>query len=196
MHLLVIDNGSLTTHLIARRAVGLGWRATIVHHTSLTSRRSAARWDAVVTSGTAVPVTSGRFDDQLQFIRECSAPLLGICGGMHLIARAYQTGIAPQDPIVGRTVVSLDRSAPLFAGLPRTVELFQRHRYRVSDVPAAFRRIATSRSCPTEAIAHRTRPLYGIQAHVELRPDGERILRRFLAAAGGSTHGSQGDADA
>ncbi len=29
----------------------------------------------------------------------------------------------------------------------------------------------------------RTRPMYGMQAHVEFRADGRRILRRFLAEA-------------
>lgn len=183
MRLLVIDNGSLTTGLIASRAGALGWEADIVPHTTLPNDFRGGRWDAVVTSGTAVPVASGRFDAQLPLVRQCRVPLLGICGGMHLIARAYGVDIAPQQPVVGRTEVSLDPSAALFEGLPRTVHLFQRHRYRLAAVPGSFRRIASSRSCPTEAIAHRARPTYGIQAHIELRPEGERILRRFLASA-------------
>ena len=189
MRCLVVDNGSLTTHLIARRAERLGWRATVVPHRRSPLQIEPDAWDAVVLSGTEVPVTTGRFDRQLEPLAVCPVPLLGICGGLHLIARAHGVGLAEQEPVVGRTEVWLAPGAPLFAGLPSTMQLFQRHRYRLERVPPGFVRIAGSRSCPTEAIAHSSRPLFGIQGHVELRADGERILRRFFALSAATSAG-------
>ncbi len=183
MRALVVDNGSLTTHLIARRAVHLGWDAVVVRHDALDVTRATHDWDAVLLSGTAVPVTTGRFDAQLELVRNCAAPLMGICGGLHLIGRAYGVDIVEQQPVLGRTEVFLDADELLFSSLPTTTHIFQRHSYRLEYVPCGFRRIATSSSCPVEAIAHDTRALFGIQGHVELRPDGARILERFLSLA-------------
>lgn len=183
MQLLVVDNGSLTTHLIARRAVELGWQATIVDHRRIGPRSFSRDCDAIVLSGTEVPVTTGRFDAQLDLVHRTRVPVLGICGGLHLIARAHGVGIVAQAPAVGRTTVSVDVSSPLFYGMPPTVQLFQRHRYRIERIPPDFRCIATSRSCPAEGIAHAARPIYGVQSHLELRSDGARVLSRFLALA-------------
>jgi GMP synthase (glutamine-hydrolysing) len=183
MRALVVDNGSLTTHLIARRAGNLGWDAVIVRHDALDIARAARDWDAVLLSGTDVPVTTGRFDAQFELVRNCTAPLMGICGGLHLIGRAYGVGIVEQQPVLGRTEVFLDSEERLFSELPAPAQIFQRHSYRLERVPCGFRRIATSSSCPVEAIAHETRALFGLQGHVELRADGARILERFLSLA-------------
>ena len=183
MRALVVDNGSLTTMLIARRLQGLGWGATVVHHDAVKFGDVSHACDAIFLSGTDVTVTNGRFDAQLELVRKCEVPLMGICGGLHIIGRAYGVGIVKQEPVLGRTEVLLDRGERLFSELPASTQIFQRHSYRLQRVPDGFRRIATSHTCPVEAIAHRRRAVFGVQGHIELRADGMRILERFLSLA-------------
>lgn len=184
MRALVVDNGSLTTKLISRRVRELGWSAAVVRHDAVKLGDASHAFDAILLSGTDVTVTTGRFDAQLELVRECEVPLLGICGGLHIIGRAYGVGIVKQEPVLGRTEVLFDSGERLFSGLPASTQIFQRHSYRLQRVPEGFRRIATSQTCPVEAIAHRTRPVLGVQGHIELRADGMRILERFLSLAG------------
>lgn len=179
--LLVIDNGSLTSHLVARRAEASGWNADVVPHAA--PLPPLQPYGAVVLTGTEVPVTTGRFDALLPLVRDCPLPMLGICGGLHLIARACGAGLAERGAVVGKHEVEVLAAEPLFRDLPRVVQLFQRHRYEVEALPAGFRVLARSSSCELEAIAHRERPLFGVQAHVELRPHGARVLENFLQLA-------------
>lgn len=181
MRALVVDNGSLTTKLISRRLLQLGWGATVVRHDAVNLREESKACDAILLSGTDVTVATGRFDAELELVRKCEVPLMGICGGLHIIGRAYGVGIVKQEPVLGCTKVLLDRGERLFSELPASAQIFQRHSYRLQRVPDDFRRIATSHTCPVEAIAHRRRAVFGVQGHIELRADGMRILERFLS---------------
>jgi anthranilate/para-aminobenzoate synthase component II len=56
---------------------------------------------------------------------------------------------------------------------------------REGELPAELAVTAKSDDGVVMAIAHRTKPVFGVQFHPEsvLTPDGERLLRNFLEAA-------------
>lgn len=55
---------------------------------------AVAGWpDAVILSGTDRPVVEPGYEAELRLIRSCAVPLLGICGGVQLIARAFGVGL-------------------------------------------------------------------------------------------------------
>lgn len=180
-HLLIVDNGSRSVPVIAREVTSAGWRATVLPHAELGTPAPAP--DAVILTGTDLPVFAPGYDEEIALIHTATVPVLGICGGMQLIGRAYGVGLAKGEPVIGRHDVRLAERVDLFDGLPRQVTLFQRHVYRLTSAPTGFEVIAASPGCPVEGIRHRTRPLYGMQAHVEFRPHGRQILHRFLSLA-------------
>jgi GMP synthase (glutamine-hydrolysing) len=180
---MIVDNGSLSTDVLSERLTGLGAETEIVSLGELSpDSADEGGFDGVVLTGTDVPSTTPYvYDAELELIRRTELPLLGICGGMHLIGRAHGVGIGDCRHAVGRTPVALDGDERLFAELESPALLFQRHRYQLVDVPEGFRRIAWGEHCHTEGIRHAERPTYGLQAHVEFRPEGKVILSNFLA---------------
>jgi GMP synthase (glutamine-hydrolysing) len=180
-HLLIVDNGSRSVKVIDREVTSAGWTVSVLPHTRLGTPIPTP--DAVILTGTDLPVFASGYDEEIALIRSATMPVLGICGGMQLIGRAHGVGLAKGEPVIGRHDVRLREGVELFEGLPRQITLFQRHIYRLTAAPAEFDVIAASPDCPIEGIRHRTRPLYGMQAHVEFRPHGKQILRRFLSLA-------------
>lgn len=178
---LIIDNGSRSTPLIGELAQQAGWRPAIV--AAGLAKAAARPADAVILSGTGTPAFGPGYEAELDLIRTCDVPLVGICGGMQLIGRAHAVGLDQGQAVIGKTLVRLCAGIELFDGLPREVELFQRHIYRLRSRPPGFEVIASSAGCPIEGIRHTARPVYGFQAHLEFRPHGRQILRRFLKIA-------------
>jgi len=181
--ILIVDNGSLSTDVLSERLIGLGAETAIVSLGELYPEMpDEGGYDAVVLTGTDVPSTTPYvYETELELIRRTEVPLLGICGGMHLIGKAHGIGIGDCKHAVGKTPVHVDRDEALFDELESPALLFQRHRYQLVDVPDGFRRIAWGDDCQTEGIRHAERPTYGLQAHVEFRPEGKVILRNFLS---------------
>jgi GMP synthase (glutamine-hydrolysing) len=180
-HALVVDNGSRSTSLIRRLLVDDGWSVTVVPVSAIPDVGSSVH--AVILTGTDVPVRHPLYDREIELIRRCSVPLLGICGGHQLIGRAFGVETERTAAVVGRSRVRLRADSPINVGLPAEVELFQRHTYGLQRVPDDFLLTATSDTCDVEGIRHRTRELYGMQAHLEFRTEGRRILRAFLNRA-------------
>lgn len=181
--ILIVDNGSLSTDVLSERLIGLGAETEIVSLGELYPEMpEEGGYDAVVLTGTDVPSTTPYvYESELELIRRTRVPLLGICGGMHLIGKAHGIGIDDCKHAVGKTPVHVDRDEALFENLESPALLFQRHRYQLVDVPEGFRRIAWGDDCRMEGIRHAERPTYGLQAHVEFRPEGKVILRNFLS---------------
>jgi GMP synthase-like glutamine amidotransferase len=187
-NIMIVDNGSLSTDVLAGRLENLGAETTIVSLGELMPDAPAdGGYDGVVLTGTDVPSTTPYvYDAELELIRRTELPLLGICGGMHLIGKAHGVGIGDCRHAVGKTPVHVDGDEALFESLASPALLFERHRYQLVDVPEGFRRIAWGDHCHTEGIRHAERPTYGLQAHVEFRPEGKVILRNFLSILTGS----------
>ncbi|MBI1881032.1 MAG: gamma-glutamyl-gamma-aminobutyrate hydrolase family protein [Chloroflexi bacterium] len=135
--------------------------------------------------------------------REAAQPILGFCGGMQLLAPAYGAEIGPLGPLApdkadpyhdafgpgmkqerGFLPVRLAADHRLFDGLPVQPTFFQAHYWEVKAPPQGFRVLAESDLCPVQAIAHRDRPIFGVQFHPEeydeAHPDGRRVLENFL----------------
>lgn len=182
-HIMIVDNGSLSTDVLSQRLENLGAETTIVSLGELYPEIvDEGGYDGVVLTGTDVPSTTPYvYDAELELIRAAQVPLLGICGGMHLIGKAHGVGIGDCKHAVGKTPVHMDGEEVLFEDLESPALLFERHRYQLMDVPEGFRRIAWGDDCHTEGIRHAALPTYGLQAHVEFRPEGKVILRNFLS---------------
>jgi GMP synthase (glutamine-hydrolysing) len=131
-------------------------------------------------------------------MRACAAqerPVLGVCLGAQLLARAFADPANPA-PVRPNRVVEIGfdppvrflpeaASDPLFAHAPGELRLMQWH-HDMLDLPPGAVRLATSRDCPVEAF-RLGRTTYGVQFHPEVRT---ATVRHWLA-----THRGDLDAD-
>lgn len=158
------------------------------HHSEL---GAAPERDYVVLSGRFSPRELSEGDTEyrilLDFIRSNPAPLLGICAGFHLTARAFGSQIIPMSDSAGEfgyTEITVQHDHPLLQGLGERFPCMQMHSYTVSAVPDGFTLLASTEKCPVQMIAHNERPIVGMQFHPELQNeahrDGERLLQNFF----------------
>ena len=129
-------------------------------------------FDRIILSGTPLK-DNGYLGDTEEFswVRTCDKPILGICAGMQAIAQAHG-GKLKRCQEIGMTDVETVKENPLFEG---AFEAYELHNHAV-NLTADFEALAKSKNC-IQAIKHRTKPIYGVLFHPEVRNND--IIRRF-----------------
>lgn len=184
MNIPVIDNGGQWTHREYRVLRDLGAEARIVPNTSALSELQA---DGIVLSGGALSLegTDAPLGRVGEWIDRVEVPVLGICVGHQFLARHFGGVVArAQTPEFGRVTVSLDAEGDrLLGGFPRSVQVWESHNDEVVHPPPGWRRLGQSPTCRVEAMAHPSRPMWGVQFHpeVEHTERGRELFENFLA---------------
>ena len=114
---------------------------------------------------------------------EARRPVLGVCLGAQIIARAYGGEVYPMDRFESgfceMELTAEGRADPLFAGSDGRVTVFHNHYEAVRNVPGAVT-LATGGACPVQAFRVGSR-VYGVQWHVEVTID---IVRDWIRVYG------------
>lgn len=173
-----------------RLATASGEAVEVAHYEEVQPQR-LARATSIVLSGSTAP-WSVRDPDELDRLGEAvvssGTPVLGICGGMQLLARFAGGRLATsRQPEHGFLPIRIKDRSDLLRGLPSEVHVFQDHDDEIVHLPAGFRVLASSRGCAVQAIADPARGWWGTQFHPEEsnaeHPAGERVLRSFFTLA-------------
>ena len=156
----------------------------------------------IILSGQSLPwdeYSSESLAGVFYVIRTASQPILGVCGGQQQMALAFGAPVgliqrlAPGEGYEGAfrergfCEVELDSQTDsgIFAGLPKTMTVWESHCDEVKELPADFIRTATNQVSQIQAMQHTSRPLFGVQFHPELfdkeHPHGRTILENFLS---------------
>lgn len=145
--------------------------------------------DLVILTGSSAllskPRTRELFQPEMQLVREAEFPVFGICYGHQIIGSAFDTPMRDIGEMVRRyEQVRVINQHPLFDGLPSDLVVAESHRQELLSVPPDFQHLAQSSSTNIEAIAHRSRPIFGVQFHPERssddHPHGRMILQNLL----------------
>ena len=145
--------------------------------------------DLVILTGSSSllskPRTHELFQPEMDLVRKAKFPILGICYGHQIIGSAFGTPTRDLGQMLRRyEKVSIVLNHPLFEGLPSDVVVAESHRQELTKVPDEFQHLAQSTTSKVEAIAHRSKPIYGVQFHPERsndkHPHGRIILQNLL----------------
>nr|HID58239.1 glutamine-hydrolyzing GMP synthase [Desulfobacterales bacterium] len=189
--ILILDFGSQTTQLIARRAREAGVYCEIYPYTMDLSEIRKFAPKGIILSGGPSSVTEKDAPMSDTRLFDLGIPVLGICYGMQLMA--YQLGgevCSSETREYGRTCLDLLETSDLFASLDKEagssdsnpLMVWMSHGDRIERLPSGFEVIASSKNTPVAAIRNKEKKLYGVQFHPEVvhTPQGGVILRNFL----------------
>jgi len=165
MKILIIDNGTLHLRALEHRLTG--------HDVVVSSYRSpfqvyADSFDLVILTGGHVPVQSHHkyYSGEINIILNSKQPVIGICLGHELIARAF--GESPKKllrRIHGIRPILIDDFSS--GGQGRTAKVYKAHKFVVKKSPKDFEKLAESKH-GIEIMRHNKRPIFGLQFHPEV----------------------------
>ncbi len=182
--ILILDFGSQTTQLIARRIREQGVYCEIHPYRLALDRIRAFGAKGIVLSGGPASVLDTGAPTVDPGIFELGLPVLGICYGQQLTAKLLGGVVAPAvRREFGAADLEVREERELFHGFGgRRLRVWMSHGDRVERLPAGFKTIADSPGSPYAAIAHESRPFFGVQFHPEVvhTPDGAAILGNFV----------------
>ena len=180
--ILVIDFGSQTTQLIARRIRESGVYCEI-HPFDIDSgfiKEFAPR--GVVLSGgpeTVTDVDTPRIPDG---VFDLGVPVLGICYGMQAMAAQFGGTVQSSSEREFGPARVFNRGGRLLSGLGNELDVWMSHGDRVTELPPGFVVSASTQNAPIGAMNHESQPFFGLQFHPEVTHTtaGAELFRRFV----------------
>lgn len=181
--IVILDFGSQYTQLIARRIREKQVYCEIKRCDTKVSQFFDKNTKGIILSGGPASVFDKHAPKCDPAIFDLNVPILGICYGMQLIAQHFNGKVEPgQTREYGPATIKVDEPNILLRNLPSELDVWMSHGDHVSVLPPQFQTLAHTASCPTVAIAHKTRPIYALQFHPEVAHtrQGNLIISHFL----------------
>ncbi len=105
--------------------------------------------------------------------------LLGICYGAEILATTLGGTIKKSDKHVkGEETVLVQKENKI---CQNEAQVFESHKYEISQLGNQLRSLASSRSCKHEIVKHDSLDIFGTQFHPEMSSDGQSMIQSFLS---------------
>jgi len=185
--ILILDFGSQTTQLIARRIREQKVYCEIHPFSTSLEKIRKMKPAGIVLSGGPCSVYDDDAPRSDPGLFELDIPILGICYGAQLMI--LQLGGRVEKAAnreFGKAELQVLNSEGLFAGLEtgevRHHQVWMSHGDRVEVVPDGFEASALSAHSPFAALRHRSKPIVAVQFHPEVAHTliGTDVLRNFI----------------
>ncbi len=186
MKVALVNNGS---HAPEKLLALLKGHEVVVYDTAHLHEVGDA--DLIVLSGSSkFPITENEWLllPEIDLIKTTTTPIIGICYGCELIARAFGGSLADHgEESKERDLVRVEVVAddPMFAGRTE-FEAYDAHRWVIASLPPEVRVLARSEHGP-EVIRHTERLIWGFQFHPEKMVDesyADEIFTSLVCALG------------
>ena len=180
---LVVDLGAQYAQLIARRIRECHVYSEIVPHDLSASDVAARRPAGLVLSGGPASVYEEGAPDVDPGLFELGVPVLGICYGHQLMARALGGAVAATGQReYGRTELRVGEPGILLADLGPVEQVWMSHGDAVTAAPQGFRVTSRTDTTPIASMEDPERGLFAVQFHPEVAhtPKGAAVMKRFL----------------
>src|SRR5690554_4646438 len=181
--ILVVDFGSQSNQLIARRLRSLNVFSELVSYKNLIERISEdVSIKGLIFSGGPMSV----YNDDAYFIDPIiytmNIPILGICYGMQMMVHQFN-GVVQHDDNheYGKVDLQIHKENKFTKDLIKHQIVWMSHQDQVKKLPKEFINLASSKYCEVAMIQHIDKPLYGVQFHPELThtTHGDAMLHNF-----------------
>ncbi len=189
--ILILDFGSQVTQLIARRIREASVYCEVHPADVADDFIREFRPKGVVLSGSHMSAYEESTDRAPAAVFELGVSVLGICYGMQTMAQQLGGRVeGGHTREFGHAEVRARGHTRLLDGIEdrRSAEghgllnVWMSHGDKVVEMPAGFRLMASTESCPIAGMADEARRFYAVQFHPEVThtSQGEAILRRFV----------------
>ena len=181
--IVILDFGSQTTQLIARRVRELNTYCEILPYVKSADEILAKNPKAIILSGGPSSVNAPDAPKIDNKIFKAGIPVLGICYGMQLICNELGGKVArPAKREYGHAMFYLDGENSLFDGLSKESAVWMSHGDSVVEMPKGFSLAGHTDLTPTAAVANEERKMYAVQFHPEVvhTEEGTALLKNFL----------------
>lgn len=188
--ILVVDFGSQTAHLIARRVRDLGSPVEIVDPEDALEKIKTLKPKGIILSGGPSSVYEDGAPTISKKVYELTIPILGICYGWQLTAHLLKGGkVINGHKEYGPANLVIEHEAGLFNNLESYRPVWVSHGDTVVELPDDFEQTGYTDSVKFAASANREKHIYGIQFHpeVEHTADGKEMLKNFVETICGVT---------
>ena len=182
---LVLDFGSQTTQLIARRVREARVYCEIHPCTMSLEEMRAYAPKGVILSGGPASVYAPDAPGVDPGVLDLGVPVLGICYGMQIITHLMGGQVARGEKReYGPAQLQVLEPRGPFRELEtqRTQRVWMSHGDRIEKLPPGFSVLAKSDNSPVAAMGHLERHIYGVQFHPEVAhtPGGAAMLAAFV----------------
>lgn len=184
--ILVVNFGGQYAHLIARKIRDLGVYSEILPYTEVSLEEIMRKKPSgLILSGgpRSVYEPSAPYIDPR--VLDLGIPVLGICYGFQLIAKLLGGEVRRGRGEFGPTRIRVVREDELLNGWTASVA-WMSHSDFVAELPEELEVTSISESNYISSFRHRSKRIYGVQFHPEVRhtPEGSRILDNFIRITG------------
>ncbi|WP_022854190.1 glutamine-hydrolyzing GMP synthase [Thermodesulfatator atlanticus] len=183
--ILVIDFGSQTTQLIARRVRELHVYSEIKPCTASLEEIKAFGAKGIILSGGPASVYDEGAPTIPREVFELGVPVLGICYGMQLMTFILGGKVEESSKReYGPADLTILDTEDLFYGLntSRKYRVWMSHGDRVEELAPGFESIAKSENSPYASVRNKEKSLFGVQFHPEVAHTeiGREVLANFV----------------
>lgn len=185
--LLIVDNYDSFTFNLVHYFQELGATTHVIRNDAMSAQ------DALALGADGVVLSPGPCDPDragicLDLIAQAPAalPIFGVCLGHQAIGQAFGGKVVSARQIMhGKTSPVRHDGSGVFAGLPSPFTATRYHSLAVEpdSVPDILQVTATTEDGEIMGLAHRERPIHGVQFHPEsiASEHGHELLANFLA---------------
>ena len=189
--ILILDFGSQYTQLIARRVREAGVYSEIKPYDMSEQAIRDYAPAGVILSGGPESVGADNSPRAPECVFDLGVPVLGICYGMQTMAEQFGGKVQASDTsefgyaqieVIAESALLHDIRDHVGSSGASLLDVWMSHGDKVVQVPSDFDVIAKTESCPIAAMAHRSKPFFGIQFHPEVTHtlQGQRLFEHFL----------------
>jgi len=184
-NILILDFGSQTTQLIARRIREQKVYCEIHPFSTNIKTIKAMQPTGIILSGGPRSVYDKDAPHSDPQIFELDIPILGICYGAQLMLQQFGGCVEHANMReFGKADLSVSFTEGLFAGLETDArhQVWMSHGDRIEVIPESFEVTANSEHSPYAALRHKEKPFVAVQFHPEVAHTliGTDVLRNFI----------------
>jgi GMP synthase (glutamine-hydrolysing) len=182
--IIILDFGSQYTQVIARRIRECHVFSTILRYDTPAKEIMARHPKGLILSGSPSSVYAPDAPMPDPGIFDLDLPILGVCYGLQLLAHFMEGRVEPglKREYGKSTLTIADEESPLFAGFPKTVQVWNSHGDKLTGLPAGFKSVAVTENSDYAAIENSVKHFFGLQFHPEVAhtPQGRELIGNFV----------------